>query len=482
MTKITVASGDGIGPEIMQATLNILKATEINLQFDIIEIGKKAYLDGHNAGIPLHAWKSIKENKVLLKAPITTPQGGGYKSLNVTLRKTLGLAINLRPCRAYHPFVATKFPKLDIVIVRENEEDLYAGIEYRQTDNIYQALKLISLPSSLDISKFAFDYAQKFNRKRVTCMMKDNIMKFTDGIFHKAFKQVATLYSKIVADSFLIDIGAARVATEPENFDVIVTENLYGDILSDIVAQLAGSVGLAGSANLGKDIAMFEAIHGSAPDIAGKNIANPSGILNAAIMMLVHIGESKTASIVENAWLKTIEDGIHTKDIYNSNISKQCVGTKEFSQAIISNLGNKPKILATSKYENLKKSLFSSKDINFDIPVCEKKLVGSDIFINFAYCGYDDLAKKLISLAQGKLELKLISKNGVKVWPGDLAVKICNDHWCCRFVADDNYTEIKQKDVLDLLNYLHDANLEVIKIENLYTFDGKRGFSLAQGE
>lgn len=308
-TPITIAYGDGIGPEIMSATLKILDAAHAPLEPEIIEVGEKMYLQGFSSGIPDSAWQSLKRTKVLLKGPITTPQGGGYKSLNVTLRKTLGLFANVRPCISYAPFIATKHPNMDLVIVRENEEGTYAGIEHRQTDEVYQCLKIVTRPGCERIIHYAFEYARKFNRKKVTCLSKDNIMKMTDGIFHQVFNEIAAEYPDIKNEHFIIDIGTALVADQPERFDVIVTSNLYGDILSDVAAQIAGSVGLAGSANVGNHVAMFEAIHGSAPDIAGKKIANPSGLLNGAIQMLIHINQPESAMLIENAWLKTLEDG-----------------------------------------------------------------------------------------------------------------------------------------------------------------------------
>src|SRR5438270_1190451 len=279
---ITVAHGDGIGPEIMEATLHILKEAGAKLQIQKIEIGEKVYLAGNSSGIEPSAWDSLRRTKVFLKAPITTPQGGGFKSLNVTVRKTLGLYANVRPCVAYHPFVATKHPKMDVVIVRENEEDLYAGIEHRQTHDVYQCLKLISRPGSERIVRYAFEYARANNRKKVTCFTKDNIMKLTDGLFHKVFDEIGAEYADIEQEHWIVDIGAAKLADTPEAFDVIVMPNLYGDILSDVAAQIAGSVGLAGSANIGENIAMVEAIHGSAPRRAGQNLANPSGVLLGA--------------------------------------------------------------------------------------------------------------------------------------------------------------------------------------------------------
>jgi isocitrate dehydrogenase len=267
MTRITIAKGDGIGPEIMEATLSILEAAGAQLAYDEIEIGEKVYLAGNTAGISPEAWDTIRRNKVFLKAPITTPQGGGYKSLNVSTRKFLGLYANIRPCFSLHPYVSTKHPKMDLVIIRENEEDLYAGIEHQQTDEVVQCLKLISRPGCEKIIRYAFEYAKLYGRKKVTCFTKDNIMKQTDGLFREVFNEIAAEYPEITNDHWIIDIGAAKLANAPQDFEVIVTLNLYGDIISDIAAEIAGSVGLAGSANIGEKCAMFEAIHGSAPMI-----------------------------------------------------------------------------------------------------------------------------------------------------------------------------------------------------------------------
>ena len=304
---ITIARGDGIGPEIMAATLNILKAAGAKLAIDEIEIGEAVYLRGISTGIEPKALESLRRTKVFLKAPITTPQGGGFKSLNVTTRKTLGLYANVRPCVAYDPVVKTKHPGMNIVIVRENEEDLYAGIEHRQTADVFQTLKLISRPGSEKIVRYAFEYTRANNRKKVTAFTKDNIMKMTDGLFHQVFDEVAAEYTDIENEHWIVDIGAAKMADTPENFDVIVLPNLYGDILSDVAAQIAGSVGLAGSANIGETYGMFEAIHGSAPRRAGQNLANPSGLFLGAVLMLIHIGQPDVAEVAHNAWLK--DDG-----------------------------------------------------------------------------------------------------------------------------------------------------------------------------
>src|SRR5437588_2180210 len=338
---ITVAHGDGIGPEIMAATLHILKEAKADIAIETIDIGEQVYLAGNSAGIEASSWDSLRRTKVFLKAPITTPQGGGFKSLNVTVRKTLGLYANVRPCVSYHPFIETKHPGMDVVIVRENEEDLYAGIEHRQTDQVVQCLKLISRPGSEKIVRYAFEYARRNSRKKVTCFTKDNIMKLTDGLFHKVFDEIAAQYPELENEHWIVDIGAAKLADTPESFDVIVMPNLYGDVLSDGAAQIAGSVGLAGSANIGENIAMFEAIHGSAPRRAGQNLANPSGLLLGAVMMLVHIDQSAIAERVHNAWLRTIEDGVHTYDMFKEGVSREKVGTKEFADAVVARLGQK---------------------------------------------------------------------------------------------------------------------------------------------
>src|SRR5208283_3268717 len=302
-----------------------------------------------------------------------------YKSLNVTTRKLLGLYANVRPCVAYDPYIPTKHPGMDVVIVRENEEDLYAGIEYQQTPDVTACLKLISRSGSERIVRYAFDYAVRNNRKKVTCFMKDNIMKLTDGLFHKVFDEIALEYPEIVKESWIVDIGAAKLADTPSAFDVLVMPNLYGDILSDVAAQIAGSVGLAGSANIGMKYAMFEAIHGSAPRRAGQNLANPSGLLLGAVMMLVHIGQEDVAERVHNAFLRTLEDGIHTYDIFNEGVSKQKVSTKEIADAVIARVGQKPKVLKPIEYQAESHMDLSIRAAGAP-PIKER--VGVDIFID----------------------------------------------------------------------------------------------------
>lgn len=478
MTTITIAKGDGIGPEIMDATLEILFAAGADIHTETIEVGEKVYLAGNTSGIAQEAWDIIRKNKVFLKAPITTPQGGGYKSLNVTTRKFLGLYANVRPCRSLHPFINTKHPTMDVVIIRENEEDLYAGIEHQQTDEVVQCLKLISRPGCEKIVRYAFEYARQYGRKKVTCFTKDNIMKQTDGLFHSVFDEIAREYPEIENEHWIIDIGAAKLADTPEAFDVIVMPNLYGDVLSDVAAQITGSVGLAGSANIGETCAMFEAIHGSAPRRAGKDSANPSGLLHGAIMMLTHIGQTEVAEKIQNAWLRTIEDGIHTDDIYKEGVSKQKVGTRAFAQAVISNLGKMPTHLAAVHYD---------KNVKIQLPKYQRKksadktLIGVDLFVQWNGTNPDELAALMQGLNNAHLQLTMITNRGIKVWPDGFDETFCTDHWRCRFKPLTKDTMSKQ-DIIDLLSRADASGIDTIKTENLYAFDGKPAFSLGQGQ
>ncbi|MBX2896074.1 MAG: NADP-dependent isocitrate dehydrogenase [Cyclobacteriaceae bacterium] len=477
MQRITVAKGDGIGPEIMDATLRIILAAGAKIKVDEIEVGEKVYLAGNTAGIAKEAWDVIRKNKVFLKAPITTPQGGGYKSLNVTTRKFLGLYANVRPCRSFHPFVKTKHPVMDVVIIRENEEDLYAGIEHQQTDEVVQCLKLISRPGCEKIVRYAFEYARQYGRKKATCFTKDNIMKQTDGLFHAVFDEIGAEYPELEKEHWIIDIGAAKLADTPEAFDVVVMPNLYGDVLSDVAAQIAGSVGLAGSANIGEECSMFEAIHGSAPRRAGQNLANPSGLLQGAILMLNHIGQTDVAEVVQNAWLKTMEDGIHTYDIFKEGVSKQKAGTREFADAVIANLNKKPTRLAPVNYASgqaLQLPPYKRK------PAAKKELVGVDVFVHWPGTDANELARHVAALGTQTLSLSMITNRGIKVWPDGFKETFCTDHWRCRFKPTSG--TMQQAEIVQLLTKAIEKKIDTIKTENLYAFDGKPAYSLGQGQ
>ncbi len=476
-TPITVAHGDGIGPEIMAATLHILKAAGAALDIETIEIGEKVYLRGNSAGIEPSAWESLRRTKVFLKAPITTPQGGGFKSLNVTARKTLGLYANIRPCRSYYPFVRTKHPVMDLVIVRENEEDLYAGIEYQASNDEMLSLKLISRPGSEKIVRYAFEYARQFNRKKVTCFTKDNIMKMSDGLFHKIFDEIGVEYPEIEKEHWIVDIGAAKMADTPEAFDVIVMPNLYGDVLSDVAAQIAGSVGLAGSSNIGSQCAMFEAIHGSAPRRAGQNMANPSGLLLGGVLMLVHIGQHDAAERVHNAWLRTMEDGVHTYDIFKEDTSKQKVGTKEFADAVVARLGQLPQTLKAVKYAATPPQ--QAGKTKPEPAAAKEELVGIDVYIEWLNRTPNDLAE-IVSRASGDgLTLELIANRGVKVWPDGSPETFCTDNFRCRFKSAGVATKPQ---IGMLMMRIMSLGLEVGMTVTLRNFDGKPGYTLAQGQ
>ena len=477
-TTIAVAYGDGIGPEITESTLRILEAAEAPLAYDVIEVGEKVFKAGHTSGIAPEAWDVLRRHRVLLKGPITTPQGGGYKSLNVTLRKSLGMFANVRPNRGFSPFVRTSHPAMDLVIIRENEEDTYAGIEHRQTTEVYQTLKLITRPGSEAIVRFAFEYARAHGRRKVTCMTKDNIMKLTDGLFHRVFDEVAADYPEFETEHKIIDIGTAIVAARPEQLDVVVAPNLYGDVISDVAAEVSGSVGLAGSANVGADFAMFEAIHGSAPDIAGRGVANPSGMLNGAVMMLVHLGMPRVAERVQNAWLATLEAGLHTGDVFQETVSTRRVTTEQFTDAVVERLGETPRTLAPAVYGAADAATAGPQPT----PRADKALVGVDVFLDWSEGDRqpDRLGERLRTLDGDGLRLKLVTNRGVKVYPDGLPETFWTDHWRCRYVGTGDAVTPAQ--VVALQGRLVEAGLDVIKTENLYTFDGERAYSLAQGE
>lgn len=483
MTKkipITVAKGDGIGPEIMDATLKILNASGAPLEIHEVEIGEKVYLKGHKAGIEKSTWDTIRHTKAFLKAPITTPQGGGFKSLNVTIRTTLGLYANLRPCVAYAPFIETKHPNMDVVIVRENEEDLYMGIEYRQTPDTYHALKIMTRPGCEKIIRYAFEYAKANKRKKVTCFTKDNIIKFADGLFHKIFDEIAKEYPDIENEHWIVDIGAAKLADTPTAFDVVVMPNLYGDILSDVAAQIAGSVGLAGSANIGEHGAMFEAIHGSAPRRAGQNMANPSGLILASVLMLMHVDQPKVAEEIHNAWLKTIEDGIHTYDIFREATSKEKVGTKEFADAVIKRLGQKPTKLKEVHYGKFNSHIQHSKT-SVSKENNHKVLIGVDVFLQWTD-DVETLQKKVSGLLSNGINLKMIANRGVRVWPDKAPETHCSDSWRCRFVSSEKGKPMSIQQVVDLLQGLAKGGIDFVATEQLYTFDGQPGYTVSQDE
>jgi isocitrate dehydrogenase len=327
--------------------------------------------------------------------------------------------------------------------------------------------------------RYAFEYARRNGRKKVTCFTKDNIMKMTDGLFHKVFDEVGAEYPELEKEHWIVDIGAAKLADKPEQFDVVVLPNLYGDILSDVAAEIAGSVGMAGSANIGEHVSMFEAIHGSAPRRAGQNVANPSGLFLGGVMMLVHLGQTEAAERAHNAWLKTIEDGIHTYDVFNPQSSKQNVGTKEFADAVIARLGQRPSNLKPVSYAADAKPIEITKPKA--TPPAVKKLVGVDFFVHARDLTAEDLAAKIKDVNGFGKQLYMITNRGVKVWPGGMPETFCVDHWRCRFMFEGSL-EGNGWMIGQSLAKMVQAGIDVIKTENLYTFDGEPGYSLGQGQ
>ncbi|MCS6893415.1 MAG: NADP-dependent isocitrate dehydrogenase [Deltaproteobacteria bacterium] len=470
VVAVALAKGDGIGPEISDVVIDILETAKCNISFDEVHIGKEVYERGNRSGIDETAWKKILRHKVLLKGPITTPQGGGYKSINVTLRKGLGLFANIRPCISLHPYVEAKVPDLKCVIVRENEEDLYAGIEYSHTVDSFHAIKIVSKPGTEKILRLAFQLTDKSRMQRVTCMTKDNILKITDGYFHARFREIAKEYPHIHSEHLIVDIGSAKLISDPKRFETIVTLNLYGDILSDIAAEATGSIGLAGSANLGELASMFEAVHGSAPDIAGMNLANPSGLLCAAVFMLGHIGQTNKAELIQNAWLSVIEQGIHTRDM-KSGLTKKIVGTKEFGEAVKQNLGETPK--------TLKHFLIPSLDLNVPLNIdcnSEKSFDGADIYVSSKPDKVFAVAENIKDKDISGFKLRLISNRGLLVWPELKAETLMIDNFRLRFQGGE------RSKIPRLIEKIEELGLEVVKHECLFSFATSRSYSLAQGE
>jgi isocitrate dehydrogenase len=483
-TPITVASGDGIGPEIMAACLHVLEEAGAQVRVESIEIGEKVYRRGNSAGIDQPAWDAIRRTGVLYKGPVAMPPGAGFKSLPVTLRKGLGLFANVRPCISYHPFVPTQHPGMNVVIIRENEEDLYTGMEYQISPNVVEGLKVVSRQGVERICRFAFGYARKHGRNRVTCFTKSNLLRMSDGLFQRVFEDVGAGFAEIGREHMLVDAGGAKLAQTPEAFDIIVTSNLYGDILSDVAAQIAGPIAVAPSACIGAQAAMFEAIHGSAPKRAGQDVANPSGLLLSGVMMLAHLGQIEQASLVHNAWLKTIEDGLHTYDMFREGISTQQLGTKDFATAVIERLGLRPEQLSPVEYTQETGTL-----AQFDEPALrtakEVRLVGADVFVlhKGAGDGIQELADAAARANGGGLKLQWIDARGVKVWPEtahSMPATAPSDSFRIRYMSRE-FAPVSPLQVTALLDRMAYAKLTVVRVEYLNLFDNQSGFSLSQG-
>ncbi len=484
MITVAVAKGDGIGPEIMDAVLTIFNAALVPLQYKEIEMGKWVFDKGFNNGMTQEAQETIESLGILFKGPMETPKGKGVKSINVTARKTWNTYANKRTFQTLHG-VDTVFSKagipIDITIVRENIEDTYGGIEHKLTHDVALSRRFITRPGSLQVIKYAFEMAKKKGAKRITCGHKANIMKLTDGLFLEVFYEVAKEYPELKADDVIVDDLCMKLVTRPDIFDVVVLTNLQGDIVSDLCAGLVGGLGFAPSSNIGDHISIFEAVHGTAPDIAGKNLANPTALLLSGIGMLQHLGIMECSTTIENALLFTLESGVHTGDFGDKSTAS--LNTKEFANAIINNFGKKPKnnpkpnILDTEssctivKLENnlMLESIETSND----------KIVGVDMFIE-SNLQPDEIAKKCLRHAGVKFKLISISNRGTQVWPtGSKYTNLVNQS-NARFESI-NGEELNQQDIIGLYVSLS-GNFKICSLELLNEWNGVKAYSLAQGQ
>jgi isocitrate dehydrogenase len=470
--KITVIPGDGIGPEVMAVALEVVAATGVAIEPEIGEAGAKAFARGIESGVPSETVESIENTKVVLKGPLETPIGYGNKSANVTLRTLFETFANLRPVREL-PGVHTPFTgrNLDIVIVRENVEDLYTGIEYMQTPDVAQALKIISRTGCEKIVELAFEFAIAAGRKSVHCATKANILKLTEGMLQHTFEDIAPNYPSIEAKHILIDNCAHQLAMRPEQFDVIVTTNMNGDILSDLTSGLTGGLGFAPSANIGSDVAIFEAVHGSAPDIAGKNVANPTALILSAAMMLRHIGEGGAASDIEQAVLVTLESGVRSGDMAGS--AKPST-TTEFAAAVISNLG---KVSGTSAARDFQAMKLPPRTTEVAASaVGTRKVTGVDVYVE-STLQPEELADELTAAIAGStFLLHAITNRGNTVYPVTERAVTLVDQYRCRFMAKSRSSDLGDPEILALLTRIGEGS-RWMHVEKLQLFDGEDGFS-----
>jgi isocitrate dehydrogenase len=476
--KLTVLPGDGIGPEVVSAALKIIAAAGVTLDPDVQTAGAEAFKRGVESGVPAETIESIERTRLVLKGPLETPIGFGNKSANVTLRKLFETFANVRPVREL-PGVKTPYAgrNIDIVVVRENVEDLYAGIEHMETPAVAQCLKIITRPGCEKITRFAFEYAVAEGRHRIHCATKANIMKLTEGLVQHTFEDISKEYPSIESRHILVDNAAHQLAMHPEQFDVILTTNMNGDILSDLTSGLTGGLGFAPSANIGSDVAMFEAVHGSAPDIAGRNLANPTALILSSLMLLRHVGEGDAASRIEHAVLVTLEDGVRTGDMEGA---RDASSTTEFTDAIIGNLGRTSQLAKPREFKHINVPRASTEVGHVD--VATRSVVGVDVFLE-SLEHPPQIGETLVRLAEGSgLDLKVISNRGTAVWPDTGHGTSLVDAYQCRFVATGPVAaEVTDAQIVELLQRVS-STYRWVHLEKLQRFNGKDAFSKAQGE
>ncbi len=475
---ITVIPGDGVGPECIQSALRLMEAAGAPVEWEVREAGASVFKKGLESGVPPETIESIRKTRVVLKGPLETPVGYGEKSANVTLRKLFETYANVRPVREM-PNVPTPYSGrgIDLVVVRENVEDLYAGIEHLQTPGVAQCLKLISRKGCEKIVRFAFELARAEGRKKVHCATKSNIMKLTEGMLKRTFEQIAPEYPDIEATHIIVDNCAHQLVKRPEQFDIIVTTNMNGDILSDLSSALIGGLGFAPSANIGNEVAIFEAVHGSAPKYAGKNVINPTAVILSAVMMLRYIGEFETAATIENAIMVTLEEGkVRTGDVVGYD---KCHSTTEYTDAIIANMGKKPSQTYVREYRPIQLPQVTREPVM--VRPQKRRVVGMDVFVEFDGTA-EQLGKSMEQLTEGTaLRLKAISSRGTLVYPAVGFMTDLVDHWACRFVLRDGKGDLSEAQVLDLLQRIGSRH-RWTHIEKLHEIDGQLGFTKSQGE
>jgi isocitrate dehydrogenase len=476
-TRVTLIPGDGIGPECVGAARRIIEAAGVPIDWEQAEAGAEVFRKGLPSGVPAETMDSIARTRVALKGPLETPVGFGEKSANVTLRKLYETYANVRPVREM-PGVKTPYSGrgIDLVMVRENVEDLYAGIEYMQTPGVAQALKLISEKGCEKIARFAFEYARSEGRTKVACATKANIMKLSEGTLKRVFERVAPDYPEIEPWHVIVDNAAHQLVKRPEQFEVIVTTNMNGDILSDLSSALIGGLGFAPSANIGNEVAIFEAVHGSAPKYAGKNVINPTAVVLSGVLMLRYLGHFEQAAAIEHAIFVTLESGVLTGDVVGYD---RGTPTTEYTDAIIGNLGRRSETWTVRDVRPLQlPKIDPAPDY---VRPASRAVVGLDVFVESPMSA-TELGASLTELTAGtRLALKIISSRGTKVFPPTGAMTETGDHFRCRFIIEESPGDLPDEDVHELLVRISSRH-SWMHIEKLQEFDGELGFTRDQGE
>lgn len=476
--EVTLIPGDGIGPEVVESTRRIIEATGAPMEWERCEAGAEVFKKGLPSGVPEETIESVGRTGIVLKGPLETPVGFGEKSANVTLRKLFETYANIRPAREL-PGVKTPYTGrgIDLVVVRENVEDLYAGIEYMQTPGVAQALKLISRKGCEKIVRLAFELAIAEGRKTVHCATKANILKFTEGMLKMVFEGVAREYPDIESNHIIVDNCAHQLVKRPEQFDVIVTTNMNGDILSDESSALVGGLGFAPSANIGNQVSIFEAVHGSAPKYAGKNVINPTALVLTGVMMLRHLGEFEAAADIEHSVLVTLDSGIRTRDIAGDDGS--AASTTAYTDAIIENLGKRSERWELREYRPLRPPVVDPAP-DFVKPQ-SRAVVGLDVFVESPLSAAELGASLMELTADTKLSLKMIGNRGTKVFPPTGAITDCADHWRCRFIIKEAPGDLDDAYVNEVLVRISSRH-RWMHVEKLLEFDEELGFTRDQGE